>query len=95
MQISHINIQGKFTNEDQSWNLLNEIAKQGVIYFAYNITTSVCKDGHGFFGEICPACGEKKCDEYSRVVGFLTPKSSYSKERKKEFENRKWFNLNE
>jgi len=94
-QISHINIQSKFTTEEQSWNLLNHIASKGVIYFAYNIKISTCEDGHGFFGTHCPQCGKVKANEFSRVVGFLTPKSSYSKERKVEFDNRKWFNLNE
>ena len=35
-QISHINIQGKFANEEQAWNMLNRVASSGVIYFAYN-----------------------------------------------------------
>lgn len=92
-QISHINLLGRFTNEEQAWELLNKIANAGVIYFAYNVETSVCEDGHGFFGEVCPNCGKNKSDVYSRVVGFLTPRSSYSKERKLEFDNRKWFGI--
>ena len=36
-QISHVNLQGSFANENQSWEMLNYIAKSGVIYFAYNI----------------------------------------------------------
>jgi anaerobic ribonucleoside-triphosphate reductase len=47
-QISHINLQGRFNNEEQAWEMLNYIAKSGVIYSAYNIQISVCKDGHGF-----------------------------------------------
>lgn len=94
-QISHINIQGDFANEEQAWELLNHIANEGVIYFAYNKQISVCEDEHAFFGEICPKCGKPKADTYCRVVGFLTPVSSYSKERKKEFNNRKWFKVDE
>lgn len=93
-QISHINLQGGFTNEEQSWDMLNYIAKSGVIYFAYNVKVSVCENEHGFFGDICPVCGKEKADTYSRIVGFLTPTSSYSKERKQEFDNRKWFDVN-
>jgi len=92
-QISHINLQGRFANEEQSWSLLNTIAEHGVIYFAYNVKTSVCEDGHGFFGEYCPTCGKIKADEFSRIVGFLTAKSTYSKERKQEFDKRRWFNI--
>lgn len=94
-QISHINLEGKFANEEQSWNLLNHIAKSGVIYFAYNLKISVCKNEHGYFGDICPNCGESTVDTYQRIVGYLTPSSSYSKERKQEFDHRQWFSLNE
>lgn len=92
-QISHINIEGKFANEDQAWGLLNKIASSGVIYFAYNTKISVCEREHAFFGETCPKDGLPKTDTYTRVVGFLTPTSAYSKERKKEFDNRKWFTI--
>lgn len=92
-QISHINLHGKFNNEEQAWEMLNYIAKSGVIYSAYNIQISVCKDGHGFYGDICPICGNPKVDVFSRIVGYLVPTQSYSKERKKEFDKRKWFKL--
>ena len=94
-QISHINLAGKFASEEQAWNLLNHIAKSGVIYFAYNCKISVCEDEHAFFSPRCPKCGKEASDTYSRVVGFLVPVSAYSKERKQEFEQRKWFDLNE
>lgn len=94
-QISHINLAGDFANEEQAWDLLNFIAKSGVIYFAYNRKISVCKQEHAFLSDLCPTCGEKACDTYSRIVGFLVPLSAYSKERKIEFEKRQWFNLNE
>ncbi len=92
-QISHINVEGKFANEEQAWELLNHIAASGVIYFAYNTKISVCKNEHGFFGDVCPECGEPVADTYSRVVGFLTARSSYSKQRKREFDNRKWYSI--
>jgi ribonucleoside-triphosphate reductase len=91
--ISHINIEGGFSNEEQSWELLNHIARSGVIYFAYNTKISVCESEHAFFGELCPKCGAPKADTYSRIVGFLVPTSSYSKERKAEFDKRTWFNI--
>ena len=94
-QISHINLAGKFANEEQAWDLLNYIANSGVIYFAYNCKISVCSNEHAFFSKNCPKCGEEAADTYSRVVGFLVPVSAYSKERKQEFEQRKWFDLNE
>ena len=90
--IAHINIDNNFPNTDMAWEMLNYIASQGVIYFCYNTKINVCKNHHGFVDtDICPECGEKACDTYQRVVGFLTPSKSYSKERFKEFSARQWY----
>jgi len=90
--IAHINIDNNFPNTDMAWDMLNYIASQGVIYFCYNTKINVCKNHHGFVdSDICPECGEHACDTYQRIVGFLTPSKSYSKERFKEFSARKWY----
>lgn len=90
--IAHINIDNNFPNTDMAWEMLNYIASQGVIYFCYNTKINVCKNHHGFVdADICPECGEKACDTYQRVVGFLTPSKSYSSERFKEFSARQWY----
>ena len=90
--IAHINIDNNFPNTDMAWEMLNYIASQGVIYFCYNTKINVCNNHHGFVGtEICPECGEEKSDTYQRVVGFLTPSKSYSKDRFKEFSARQWY----
>ena len=92
-QISHVNVEGRFANEEPAWELLNYIANAGVIYFAYNTKISVCEKGHGFFGDTCPRCGRPVADTYSRIVGFLTPTSSYSRQRKEEFSKRQWYTI--
>ena len=90
--IAHINIDNNFPNTDMAWEMLNYIACQGVIYFCYNTKINVCQNHHGFVdADICPECGERACDTYQRVVGFLTPSKSYSKERFKEFSAREWY----
>ena len=90
--IAHINIDNNFPNTDMAWEMLNYIASQGVIYFCYNTKINVCKNHHGFVDtDICPECGEHACDTYQRVVGFLTPSKSYSKERFREFSAREWY----
>ena len=90
--IAHINIDNNFPNTNMAWDMLNHIASQGVIYFCYNTKINVCKNHHGFVDtDICPECGEHACDTYQRVVGFLTPSKSYSKERFKEFSARQWY----
>lgn len=90
--ISHINLEQNFPNKDVAWDMLNYIAKQNVFYFAFNTRLNECKNHHGFVGtDICPVCGEPVYDTYQRIVGFLEPRRSYSKDRKKEFDTRKWY----
>lgn len=90
--IAHINIDNNFPNTDMAWDMLNYIASQGVIYFCYNTKINVCENHHGFVdSDICPECGKPVCDTYQRVVGFLTPSRSYSKDRFKEFSARQWY----
>lgn len=90
--ISHINLEKNFPNTDVAWDMLNKIAQDGVIYFAFNTRINECKNHHGFVGtDICPICGGGVTDTYQRIVGFLEPVRSYSKERKKEFSTRRWY----
>lgn len=92
--IAHINIDAPFNNFDVAWNMLNRIADAGVTYFAFNVKISACEKNHGFYGNVCPICGKPKVTTYQRIVGFLTPERTYSKERKEEFQMRDWFDLN-
>lgn len=92
--IAHIDVESRFPNEEVAWDMLNYVASQGVIYFAFTTKISVCKDRHAFMGTTtCPICGEPIADTYSRVVGFYTPVSSYQKIRKREFSQRKWYDV--
>ena len=92
--IAHINIEGRFPTKDVAWDMLQYIAKSGVIYSAFNTKINTCSHKHAFIGTTtCPRCGEKMIDQYTRVVGFYTPVSSYQKIRKREFSNRKWYNV--
>ena len=93
--IAHINIDAPFNNFDVAWKMLNKVADAGVVYFAFCTRISACKNNHGFYGDVCPICGNEKVTTYQRVVGFLTPEKTYSKERKEEFKMRDWFDLNE
>lgn len=93
--IAHINIDAPFNNFDTAWEMLNKVADAGVVYFAFCTRISACENNHGFYGDVCPICGNEKVTTYQRVVGFLTPEKTYSKERKEEFKMRDWFDLNE
>lgn len=90
--IAHINIESNFPSKDAAWEMLNKIAREGVIYFAFNSKINECKNHHGFVGtNRCPVCGEPVFDTYQRVVGYLTPSRSYSKDRFREFNARRWY----
>ena len=92
--IAHINIENRFSNKEEAWKMLNYIAEQGVIYFAFTTKISVDEDKHAFIGtSTCPKCGKPIKDTFARVVGFYTPISSYQRIRKQEFDNRKWYNI--
>ena len=92
--IAHINIENRFASRDEAWDMLNYVASNGVIYFAFNTKISVDEDKHAFIGvNTCPICGKPVVDKYSRVVGFYTPVSSYQKIRKREFDARKWYDV--
>lgn len=92
--IAHIDIENRFANEDMAWDMLNYVASQGVIYFAFTTKISVCEDKHAFIGtQTCPKCGKPIADTYARVVGFYTPVSSYQNIRKREFNQRRWYNV--
>lgn len=90
--IAHINLESNFPNTDMAWDMLKRIAESGVIYFAFNTRINECKNHHGFVGtDICPTCGEGVFDTYQRIVGYLVPTRSYSKDRFREFTTRKWY----
>lgn len=92
--IAHIDIENRFPNEETAWDMLNYVASQDVIYFAFTTKISVCEDKHAFIGtKECPICGKPVADTYARVVGFYTPVSNYQKIRKREFNNRKWYDV--
>ena len=92
--IAHINLDTPFADFDTAWKMLNYVADAGVVYFAFCTRISACESNHGFYGDVCPICGKPKVTTYQRVVGFLTPEKTYSKERKEEFKMRDWMELN-
>lgn len=93
--ISHIQIDAPFSDKEQAWSLLNYIAKQGVIYFAFNLKINTDNDHHSFTTKTCPICGSAPTDTYQRCVGYLVPTKSWSEGRKKELSERDWMNLND
>ena len=92
--ILHYNIDAPFDSFEKAWKMVNYIADQGVTYFAFNTKIQACKNNHAFYGNVCPIDGEPVETEFTRIVGFYTPVRTYSKERKAEFEMRRWADIN-
>lgn len=91
--IQHCNLEAPFASNDQAWDMLNHIAESGVIYFAFNVKIPICKQGHCFFGTVCPKCGGEVADTVQRTVGYLRPTSDFTKEKQREAAEKVWFNL--
>lgn len=93
--ITHVQIDGPFSSEEQAWKMLNYIASKGVIYFAFNLKINTDNEHHSFTTKTCPICGSEPTDTYQRCVGYLVPTKSWSDGRKRELDERDWMNLND
>ena len=91
--ILHVNLDAPIKDFNKMWRLVNYIADSGLTYFAFCVRISACKHNHGFYGNVCPECGCPVETTYQRIVGFLTPVKTYSKERKQEFYKREWHKI--
>ena len=92
--ILHANIDAPFNNYETARKMVEYVADQGVTYFAFNTKIQACADNHGFYGTTCPICGKPIATEYTRVVGFLVPINTWTRERKAEYQLRRWENVN-
>lgn len=75
---------GETVTKTQAKEIINYAVKYGCEHFALNAIYSKCENGHMTMGdiEICPVCNANIVDKYTRVVGFLTPISSWNKTRR-------------
>ena len=92
--ILHCNIDAPFDSYEKARKMVEFIADAGVTYFAFNTKIQACEENHAFYGTTCPKCGKPIATEYTRVVGFMTPVNTWSKERKSEYKMRKWETVN-
>lgn len=83
----HINLDTHLSKE-QYKGLMKAAREYGCNYFTFNVPMTKCLDcNHVVNGPVgkCPKCGSTNIDYYTRVIGFLTPISNWSPERKQEF----------
>jgi len=89
--ISHINIGEKLTSADQIKKLIQYAIKSGCEHFAVNYNFSTCKNNHvvvNGLSKVCPICGEIIINNYTRIVGYFVPVSSWNKGRRVEHATR-------
>lgn len=92
--ICHLNVEERIEDKEVIKDLIRTCAKKRVVYIAINYNLQKCENGHMSVGKktVCPICGAKITDNYTRVVGFLTnPKNWHQVRREKDYPNRKFY----
>ncbi len=89
-QASHLNLEDNLTKE-QYTKLLEYAVKVGNNYITFNIPQTQCDDC-GFIAkhpfDVCPKCGSTHNTQWTRVIGYLRPIKTWSKDRQEEGKNR-------
>lgn len=89
--ILHINLDQECKDVDTFIQLGKYAIEQGVRYFGINYPTSYCHEcKQSFVGkhDACPHCGSTDFETWLRVVGYMIPIANYNAVRRKEAENR-------
>jgi ribonucleoside-triphosphate reductase len=79
----HCNLEEHLSKE-QYLKLIDFAVQEGTSYFTFNIPNSKCEDcGYIVKSPIhkCPKCDSENITWYTRVIGYLRPISSFSKDR--------------
>ena len=80
---AHINL-NEHLSKEQYLKLIDFAIQEGTSYFTFNIPNSKCEDcKHIVKAPIseCPKCSSKDVTWYTRIIGYLRPISSFSKDR--------------
>lgn len=95
-QACHINLEDHLSKE-QYLKLMDFAIKKGCNYFTFNIPNTSCdKCGKIYKQPLheCPNCSSKELTYWTRIIGFLRPTKSFSKERQVEENKRVYHNKN-
>lgn len=79
----HCNL-NEHLSKEQYLKLIDFAIKEGTSYFTFNIPNSKCDDcGHIVKApiKVCPKCGGSNITWYTRIIGYLRPITSFSKDR--------------
>lgn len=86
----HCNLEEHLSKE-QYLKLIDFAIQEGTSYFTFNIPNSKCEDcKHIVKAPItrCPKCGSEHITWYTRIIGYLRPITSFSKDRQIEASKR-------
>ena len=86
----HCNLEEHLSKE-QYLKLIDFAIQEGTSYFTFNIPNSKCEDcGYIVKSPIhkCPKCDSENITWYTRIIGYLRPISSFSKDRQIEASKR-------
>ena len=86
----HCNLEEHLSKE-QYLKLIDFAVQEGTNYFTFNIPNSKCEDcNHIVKAPItqCPKCGSEHITWYTRIIGYLRPITSFSKDRQIEASKR-------
>lgn len=79
----HCNLE-EHLSKPQYLKLIETAVREGTSYFTFNIPNTKCNDcNHIVKVPIteCPKCGSKNLTQYTRVIGYLRPVTSFGKDR--------------
>jgi len=83
--ITHFNMDQPFASAEEMYNSVLYNIKVGNEHFAYNFNRQICEDNHVTIGHNqgkCPECGKPIVDNFTRIVGYFVPVSSWNKIRR-------------
>ena len=90
----HVNIETPIRSKKVYQNLIEYCARSGVVYWSPNYNIQDCVNGHVLVGKNtqCPVCRGEIANNYTRIVGYLTPVKNWGKERREiDYPNRKFY----
>ena len=93
--IVHLNLKSRLKNSEDMKKLIYFALENELEHFAINYDFNICESGHHTVGSnletVCPICSKPITERITRVVGYYTPVSSWSKVRRTvEFKKRKF-----
>lgn len=86
----HLNLE-QLPSKEQAMHLIDTACKLGVPYWTTNVLCTICPTCGFIDPETrtkCKECGETSLDYGTRIIGYLKPISSFSKERQEEAKRR-------